>query len=224
MSPVEQAELDKWIDEELRKGYIRPSKSPNSSPFFFVKKKDGTLRPVQDYRRLNSFTVKNAYPLPLIGDLVDKLKGAKYFTKADIRWGYNNLRIKEGHEWKGAFKTNRGLFEPLVMYFGLTGSPGTFQGMMNMKFKDFIDTGEVVIYMDDILIFTKDLDRHRELVKQVLQRLKECDLYVKPEKCAFEQESVEFLGLIVSHNQLRMDPVKVKGVLEWPTPRTVKEV
>src|SRR6187551_3502137 len=100
MSPTEQIELDKFIDEELRKGYIRTSTSPNSSPFFFVKKKDGTLRPVQDYRRLNEATIKNAYPLPLISELVDKLKGAKVFSKIDLRWGYNNIRIKEGDEWK----------------------------------------------------------------------------------------------------------------------------
>ena len=103
---------------------------------------------------MNAGTVKNTYPLPLISELIDKLKGAGIFTKIDLRWGYNNVRIKEGDEWKAAFRTNRGLFEPTVMFFGLTNSPATFQAMMNTIFKDLIDTGKVVIYMDDILIFT----------------------------------------------------------------------
>ena len=125
MSPNEREELDKFITEHLKKGYIRESKSQISSPFFFIKKKDGSLRPVQDYRYLNSITVKNDYPLPLISDLIDKLQGAKIFSKLDLRWGYNNVRIKEGDQWKAAFKTNRGMFEPLVMFFGLTNSPAT---------------------------------------------------------------------------------------------------
>lgn len=224
LSPAEQKELDAFLDENLAKGYIRPSKSPMASPFFFVKKKDGKLRPVQDYRDLNKGTVKNEYPLPLIPELIDKLKGAKVFSKIDLRWGYNNVRIKEGDEWKGAFKTNRGLFEPLVMFFGLMNSPATFQAMMNTILKDLIDSGKVVVYMDDILIFTETLEEHRELVCQVLKRLRDHDLYAKPEKCVFEAESIEFLGLIISHNALRMDPVKVAGVVQWPTPRHVKDV
>ena len=126
----EQKELDTFLEEHLRTGRIQPSKSPMASPFFFVKKKDGRLRPVQDYQKLNDMTIKNRYPLPLIQELVNKLKGAKYFTKLDVRWGYNNVQIKEGDEWKAAFLTNRGLFEPLVMFFGLTNSPATFQTMM----------------------------------------------------------------------------------------------
>src|ERR1700743_2977857 len=141
MSPSEQAELDKFLDENLKSGRIRPSKSPMASPVFFVKKKDGSLRLVQDYRKLNDMTIKNSYPLPLISDLVNKLSKAKYFTKLDVRWGYNNVRMKEGDEWKAAFRTNRGLFEPLVMFFGLTNSPATFQTMMNDLFKEVIDEG-----------------------------------------------------------------------------------
>jgi hypothetical protein len=127
----EQKELDMFLEENLRTGRIRPSKSPMASPVFFIKKKDGSLRLVQDYRALNELTIKNRYPLPLISELINQLKGAKYFTKLDVRWGYNNVRIKEGDEWKAAFRTNRGLFEPLVMFFGLTNSPATFQTMMN---------------------------------------------------------------------------------------------
>ena len=129
-----------------------------ASPFFFVKKKDGKLRPCQDYRYLNDWTIKNAYPLPLISKIMDKLKGAKYFTKLDIRWGYNNVRIKKGDKWKPAFKTNRGLFEPTVMFFGMCNSPATFQGMMDTIFIDMIEGCIIIIYMDDILIFARTME------------------------------------------------------------------
>ncbi len=135
----EQIELDKFLDENLSSGRIRPSKSPMASPFFFVKKKDGKLRPVQDYRKLNEMTIKNRYPLPLISELMDKLRGAKYFSKLDVWWGIQQCsHQKRGDEWKAAFRTNRGLFEPTVMFFGLTNSPATFQWMMNDIFKDLI--------------------------------------------------------------------------------------
>ena len=126
LSRDEQRHLDEFLDENLKSGRIQPSKSPMASAFFFVKKKDGSLRPVQDYRKLNEMTIKNRYPLPLISELVHKLQGARYFTKLDVRWGYNNVRIRGGDEWKAAFRTNRGLYEPLVMFFGLTNSPATF--------------------------------------------------------------------------------------------------
>jgi hypothetical protein len=122
----EQEELDRFLDDNLRKGYILPSKSPIASPVFFVKKKDGRLHLVQDYRKLNDFTIKNRYPLPLASDIINRLRQARIFTKFDVRWGYNNIRIKAGDEWKAAFTTNRGLFEPQVMLFGLTNSPATF--------------------------------------------------------------------------------------------------
>ena len=154
--------MDSFLEENLQSGKIHPSKSPMASPFFFVKKKDGTLRPVQDYRKLNDMTVKNRYPLPLIQELVDKLKGARHFTKLDVRWGYNNVRIKDGDEWKAAFRTNRGLFEPLVMFFGLTNSPATFQTMMNDLFKDLIQREKVIIFLDDILIFSQTLREDRK--------------------------------------------------------------
>jgi len=123
-----------------------------ASPVFFIKKKDGTLWLVQDYQALNAMTVKNKYPLPLISELINKLRGAKYFTKLDVRWGFNNVRMKEGDEWKDAFRTNRGLFEPLVMFFGLCNSLATFQTMMDNIFDDLITEGVVVVYLDDILI------------------------------------------------------------------------
>lgn len=224
MSVNEQEELDRFLEENLRKGYIQPSKSPISSPVFFIKKKDGKLRFIQDYRRLNEFTIKNRYPLPLVADIINQLRHAKYFTKFDVRWGYNNVRIKGGHEWKAAFATNRGLFEPLVMFFGLTNSPATFQALMNSIFSDLIAAGKVAVYLDDILIFTKTLEEHREIVHEVLKRLEQHDLYLRPEKCEFEQESIEYLGLIISEGQVRMDPVKVAAVKEWPIPTCLREV
>lgn len=137
MSPVEQEELDRFLEENLRKGYIQPSKSPLASPVFFIKKKDGKLRFIQDYRKINEFTIKNRYPLPLVTDIIGQLHGAKYFTKFDVQWGYNNIRIKAGDEWKAAFTTNQGLFEPTVMFFGLTNSPATVTTIASRYFARF---------------------------------------------------------------------------------------
>ncbi len=142
-----------------------------ASPFFFVKKKDGKLQPVQDYCKLNEMTIKNQYPLPLISELMDKLWGTKYFSKLDVRWGYNNVCIKSGDEWKAAFRTNRGLFKPTVMFFGLTNSPATFQWMMNDIFKDLITSGAVTVYLDDILIMSKTKEEHRCITCKVLKIL-----------------------------------------------------
>src|SRR5260370_977722 len=174
--------------DQFKKGYIRLSKSPYSSPFFFIKKKDGKLRPVQDYRKLNEWTVQNKYPLPLIKELITKLLNKTWFTKFDIRWGYNNVRIKDGDQWKAAFKTNKGLFEPMVMFFGLTNSPATFQTMMDDIFRSEIALGYIIIYMDDILIATQgDLKDHQKHVAYILNVLQQHDLYLKPEKCSFHQ-------------------------------------
>lgn len=224
LSRSENEQLDKFIDENLDTGRIRPSNSPMASPFFFIKKQDGGLRPVQDYRKLNDMTIKNRYPLPLIQEMLDKLKGARYFTKLDVRWGYNNVRIKEGDEWKAAFVTNRGLFEPLVMFFGLTNSPATFQAMMNELFADLIHTGKVIIYLDDILIFTNGLDEHRRLVHRVLQVFRKESLSLKTEKCEFHSQEVKYLGLIVGNGEIRMDPSKVHAVSAWPVPTTRREL
>ena len=155
---------------------------------------------------------------------MNKLKGAKYFTKLDVRWGYNNVQIKEGDEWKAAFLTNRGLFEPLVMFFGLTNSPATFQTMMNELLQDLINTGKVLVYIDNILIFTNNLDEHRKLVCQVLSILSTNKLYLKPEKCEFKKQQIDFLGLIVSKGKVEMDPIKVSGIQQWPVPNNKKEL
>src|ERR1700678_1086065 len=224
LSLPEQEKLDKFIDENLEKRYIRPSKSPIASPFFFVKKKDGKLRLCQDYRYLNDFTVKNAYPLPLISEIMDKLKGARYFTKLDVRWGYNNVRIRKGDEWKAAFKTNRGLFEPMVMFFGMCNSPPTFQAMMDAIFVDMIEGCIVIIYMDDILIFARTQEDLECYTKLVLQRLQEDDLFLKATKCEFNKTRVEYLGMIVEEGKIAMDPIKLGGIRDWPIHNTVKQV
>ena len=224
LTPKETAALKEYIKDHLERGYIRPSKSPMASPFFFVDKKDGKLRPVQDYRRLNDITIKNSAPLPLIPELIDKLQGARYFTKLDVRWGYNNIRIKQGDEWKAAFKTSLGLFEPLVMTFGLCNAPATFQSFMNKIFEDLIDDGHVVVYLDDILIFHSSLDQLDKLTHEILRRLEAYDLFLKPEKCSFAKTAIEYLGVIVTEGQVKMDPAKVTGILDWPVPKSLKNV
>ncbi|SJL13410.1 uncharacterized protein ARMOST_16853 [Armillaria ostoyae] len=224
LNPIKQKELDKFLDENLASGRIKPSKSPMASPFFFVKKKDGTLCPVQDYRKLNEMMIKNRYPLPLISELMDKLGSAKYFTKLDICWGYNNVRIKKDDEWKAAFRTNRGLFEPTIMFFGLTNSPATFQWMMNDIFKDLIATGKVTIYLDDILIFSKTLEEHWKITCRVLELLRKHKLFLKAKKCEFEVLETEYLGVIISEGSIRMDPVKLAGIAEWPVQTKKKEL
>ena len=168
--------------------------------------------------------VKNNYPLPLIGQLVDKLQGAKLFTKMDLRWGYNNVWIKEVDEWKAAFICFRGAFEPLVMYFGLCNSPTTFQVMMNEIFADMDDM--VVVYIDDLMIFTKTDNQveHDKVVLKVLCRLEENNLFVKPEKCTFHTTEVDFLGMIVGHDSIKMDQSKVQAILDWPAPKNIKGV
>ena len=221
LSPQEQKEVSDFIDDQTKKGYIRPSKSP---PIFFIPKKHGKKCMVQDYRYLNEHTVKNNYPLPLIRQLSEKLQGAKLFTKMDLRWGYNNVRIKEGDEWKATFTCHRGSFEPLVMYFGLCNSPATFQAMMNEIFANMEDV--VVVYIDELLIFTKtdNQEEHDKIVLEVLRRLEEHDLFIKPKKCSFWVKKVEFLGMTVSAEGIKMNDDKVQAILEWPTPKTVRGV
>jgi Reverse transcriptase (RNA-dependent DNA polymerase) len=186
------------------------------SPFFFRKKPDGLgLRPIQDYRKLNELTIKNQYPLLLIGELVDKLKGAKIFMKLDVWWEYNNIQIKEGDEWKAVFRTSKGLFKPTVMFFRLTNLPTTFQAMMNTLFHDLIQQGKVVIYLDNILIFMKDLAEHHIIVKEVLKIPRGNKHYLKPTKCKTEKDEIKYLGIIIGHGKVQMDPSKVDTVRNW---------
>ena len=186
LSPREQVELDAFLQENFCTGRICPSKSPMASLVFFIKKKDGSLQLVQNYRALNAVMIKNQYPILLISKLIIQLHGMKYFTKLDVCWGFNNVQICNGDEWKGAFCTNRRLFEPQVMFFGLTNSPATFETMMNDIFQDMIVEGVVCIYLDDILIFTKTLSEHWNIMWRVLECLWEYKLYLKLEKCKFE--------------------------------------
>jgi hypothetical protein len=230
MTREEDGELEKFLDEMVANGYIRPSKSLYASPFFFVKKKDGKLRPVQDYRRLNSHTVRNQYPLPLITQLILDLAGTWIFSKLDVRRGYNNVLIKEGDQWKAAFKTKFGFFEPLVMFFGMCNSPSTFQEMMNAIYKTVIAFWEargtiIRIYMDNIAIASSgSREDHIQAVRDVLRVAKEHDLYFKPEKCVFHAPSIDYLGVIIEKGMTRMDPVKIAGIKNWPIPIKVKDV
>jgi hypothetical protein len=224
MTLTEQTEMDDFLEEALATGHIRQSKSPLGAPVFFIKKKDGKLRFIQDYQALNAITRKNHYLLPLINDLIHQLKDMCYFTKLDIQWGYNNIRICKGDEWKAAFCTNRGLFEPLVIYFGLTNSPATFQIMMNEIFQDLITEGVISVYLNNILIFTNSLEEHHWITCLVLDHMHEHKLYLWPEKCEFEKVRIEYLSIIISHNKVEMDLVKIAGVADWLTPSNKKEV
>ena len=220
----EREEVREFIKEQLRKGYIRLSKLLQTAPVFFVGKKDEKKRMVQDYRYLNEWTVKNNYPLPLISDVLENIGMKKLFTKMDLRWRYNNVRIKEGDEWKVAFTTSEGSFEPTVMFFRLTNSPVTFQAMMNELLRDLINTGKVVVFIDDVIVGTETEEGHDKLVAEVVKRLEENDLYVKPERCKWKVREVEFLGVVIGPEGIKMEKEKVKGVLEWLTLKCVKDV
>ena len=224
MSREEREEVREFVKEQLRKGYIRPSKSLQTAPVFFVGKKDGKKRMVQDYRYLNEWTIKNNYPLPLISDVLENIRTKKIFMKIDLRWGYNNMRIKEGDEWKTVLTMPEGSFEPTVMFFGLTNSPATFQAMMNELLRDLINTGKVAVFIDDVIVGTETKEGHDELVAEVIKRLEENKLYVKPEKCKWKVKEVEFLGVVIGLEGIKMEKEKVKGVLEWPTPKCIKDV
>ena len=163
-------------------------------------------------------------PIPLIPELIDKLLGARFFTKLDIHWGYNNIRIREGNEWKTTFKTPMGLYESLVMNFRLCNTLATFQTFMDEQFKDLIATGHMVVYLDDILIFADNEAELERLTHRVLQHLLDLDLFLRLEKCSFNRTSVEYLGLIISEGELRMDPIKLEAVRKWPRPKTVKDI
>ncbi len=184
-------------------------------------KKDGSLQPCIDYRGLNNITVKNTYPLPLMSSAFERLQGASVFTKLDLRNAYHLVRIREGDEWKTAFNTPRGHFEYLVMPFGLSNSPAVFQALVNDVLRDMVDQF-IYVYLDDILIFSSSLQEHVQHVRRVLQRLLENGLFVKAEKYAFHAQSVPFLGYIISSEGMRMDPDKVKAVVDWPTPDSRK--
>ena len=224
LSRVEREKVQEFVKDQLRKGYIRPSKLPQTSLVFFVPKKDEKKRMVQDYRYLNSWTIKNNYLLPLILDLIDSIGKKKVFTKMDLRWGYNNMRIKEGNKWKAAFSMPEGSFEPMVMFFGLTNSPAMFQAMMNDLLRDLVVEEKVAVFIDDVMIVIETEEGHDKIVEEVLRRLEENDLFVKPEKYVWKIREVGFLGVIIGKNGVRIERKKVQGVVEWPVPKSVKDV
>ncbi|SGY29992.1 BQ5605_C002g01105 [Microbotryum silenes-dioicae] len=223
LSETELQTLSSWLKENLSKNFIRASTSPAGAPVLFVRKKDGSLRLCVDYRGLNKITRKNRYPLPLIPEALDRIRGAKIYTKLDLRSGYNLVRIKEGDEWKTAFRTRYGHFECLVMPFGLTNAPAAFQHLMNSIFRDLLDVS-VLVYLDDILIFSGDECQHTRHVQEVLQRLINNKLYCNPKKCEFNRTSTEYLGFIISPSGVSMSQDKVKAITSWPTPTSLKEL
>lgn len=224
MSDAELKEVREWITENLSKSFIRASSSSAASPILFVKKKDGSLRLCVDYRALNDITLKDRHPLPRIEETLNQIRGSKYFTRLDLRACFNQIRIKEGDEWKTAFRTRYGLFEFLVMPFGLTNAPATAQRFVNDTLREYLDHF-CVVYIDDILIYsTGTLEDHRQQVRLVLAKLREAGLCIKPEKCEFNVQKTAFLGFIISAGGIEMDPAKVNAVLDWESPRSVRDV
>ncbi|KAI7797064.1 hypothetical protein IRJ41_012065 [Triplophysa rosa] len=221
LSGPEREAMEKYIRESLNSGLIRPSSSPAGAGFFFVQKKDGSLRPCIDYRGLNEITVKNKYPLPLMSSAFELLQGARVFTKLDLRNAYHLVRIREGDEWKTAFNTPSGHYEYLVLPFGLTNAPAIFQGLINDVLGDMINRF-VFVYLDDILIFSQSLQEHTRHVRGVLQRLLENQLFVKAEKCEFHSDTVSFLGHVISPRGIEPDDAKIKAVAMWGTPDSRK--
>ncbi|WRX30253.1 Reverse transcriptase domain - like 10 [Theobroma cacao] len=223
MAPAELKELKVQLQELVDKGFIRPSISPWGAPVLFVKKKDGTLRLCIDYRQLNRMTIKNKYPLPRIDDLFDQLQGASVFSKVDLRSGYHQLRIKEQDVPKTAFRTQYGHYEFLVMPFGLTNAPAAFMDLMNRVFHPYLDKF-VIVFIDDILIYSRDNDEHAAHLRIVLQTLRERQLYAKFSKCEFWLQEVVFLGHVVSRTGIYVDPKKVEAILQWEQPKTVTKI
>ncbi|CAD0056184.1 unnamed protein product [Aureobasidium pullulans] len=216
--------LREYLDENLARGFIRKSESPAGYPILFAPKKDGSLRLCVDYRKINDITIKNRYPLPNIEELQDRLSKAKWFSKIDLKGAYNLIRMKEGEEWKTAFRTRYGHYEYLVMPFGLTNAPATCQMMINDTLREYLDR-TVVAYLDDILIYTNgNLEQHVKDVQQVLTKLQERRLKANPKKCEFHVKETEFLGFIIGVDGIRIDPAKITSIKEWPTPKNLKEV
>ncbi|KAJ4956298.1 hypothetical protein NE237_013081 [Protea cynaroides] len=223
MAPTELKELKVQLQELLDKGYIRPNISPWGAPVLFVKKKDGSIRLCIDYRGLNKLTIKNRYPLPRIDDFFDQLQGTKVFSKIDLRSGYHQLKIKEGDIPKTAFRTRYGHYEFLVMSFGLTNAPAMFMELMNRVFHDMLDTS-VIVFIDDILVYSKDKDTHIKNLNVALQRLRKEKLYAKFSKCEFWLSEVAFLGHVVSAEGIKVDPSKIEAIVKWEVPKGVSEI
>lgn len=223
LSPEQDKALLEFLDKGLARQWINKSNSPVAAPCFFVKKPNGDLRLCIDYRALNRITKKNRYPIPLIPEVLDELIQARIFTRLDMPDAYHLVRVKAGDEWKTSFRCKFGQFEYNVIPFGLSNAPAAFQAFMNDVFKDLLHKF-VVVYFDDILVYSKDPQEHDANVKQVLSRLREHGLSVNPQKCSFDVTAIDFLGYIVSNGRLSMDPAKIEIIKNWRTPNSVKDV
>ncbi len=223
LSPKELAVVRRWLDDNLTKGFIRESRARCAAPLLLAAKPGGGVRICQDYRSLNAVTIKNRYPLPLIRETLDSLCSAKFYTKLDVIAAFNKLRIAEGHEWKTAFITRFGLFESLVMPFGLCNAPASFQHYINHALYDLLDK-ICTAYLDDVLVYSQTRKEHRAHVREVVDRLIQAGLQIDIGKCEFETTSTKYLGLIITTDGIRMDPDKVKTIMEWTAPTTLREL
>ena len=223
LSPVKLETLQAFINNNLCFGFIQPTSSSHAAPVLFVKKKDGSLRLCIDYRGLNKISKKDRYPQPLISNLLDSLSQAKVYTKIDLRHAYHLVCIAKGDEWKTAFRTCYGSYEWQVMPFGLTNALAAFQRFVNLVFTDMLNVC-VVVYLDDILIYSDNMEDHVKHVWEVLRRLHQHKLFAKPKKCEFHSDLVEYLGYFLSPNSLTMSQDKVTAICNWPEPRKVKDI
>ena len=220
----EEAALNQWLNEQLKAGLIVKSKSRYAAPCFYIPKKDGSLWLVQDYKKLNQVIIKDKMLLSLIGEVINKLKEVKYFNKLDLIQGYNNVQIKEGDEWKATFLTNKGLFKPQVIYFGLYNSLSTFQMMMNSIFQELLHEGILANYMNDFVILAKTMEELEERMIRFLKIAKKHNLCFKRSKYNFNMEEISILGVIVEKEQVKMEQEKIKVVKEWNTLTKVKDM
>jgi hypothetical protein len=218
-SPQQKTETENQVADMLKRGIIQPSSSPFASPVLLVKKKDGTWRFCVDYRHLNAITVKNKHPLPI----VDELAGAQWFTKLDFRAGYHQIRVAKADEMKTTFKTHSGLYEFKVMPFGLTNAPASFQSIMNKVFEQLLRKC-VLVFMDDILIYSSSLEAHELHLKQLFHILQEHQFFVKFSKCVFAQQELEYLGHLITAAGVATEPSKIAAVANWSPPTNVKQL
>ncbi|GJT02831.1 putative reverse transcriptase domain-containing protein [Tanacetum coccineum] len=223
LAPSEMKELSEQLKELSDKGFIRPSSSPWGAPVLFVKKKDGSFRMCIDYRELNKLTVKNRYPLPRIDDLFDQLQGSSVYSKIDLRSGYHQLRVREEDIPKTAFRTRYGHYEFQVMPFGLTNAPAVFMDLMNRVCKPFLDKF-VIVFIDDILIYSRNKKEHEEHLKAILELLKKEELYAKFSKCEFWIPKVQFLGHVIDSQGIHVDPAKIESIKDWASPKSPTEI